>query len=109
MHTTVPAMAKVSVVAKIVAAPGKRDEVVDVLKDVVAATENEPGTLVYAMNVEKDSDVIWFFELYADEAALAAHGGSEAMKAAGPRLADKMGGRPEIIQLTPVVGKGLPL
>jgi quinol monooxygenase YgiN len=102
-------MAKVSVVAKLTAAPGKRDAVVDVLRDVVAATEKEAGTLVYAMNVEKDSEVIWFFELYADEAALAAHGGSEAMKAAGPRLADKLGGRPEIIQLTPVVAKGLPL
>ena len=102
-------MAKVSVVAKITAAPGKRDEVVDALKGVVAATEQEPGTLVYALNVEKDSDVIWFFELYTDEAALAAHGQSEAMKAAGPKLAGNLAGRPEIIQLTPVVAKGLPL
>jgi len=102
-------MPKVAVVAKLTAAPGKRDEVVDVLKDVVAATEQEAGTLVYAMNVEKDGDVIWFYELYTDEAALAAHGGSEAMKAAGPRLADKLGGRPEIIQVVPVVGKGIPL
>src|SRR5579871_5699398 len=102
-------MAKVAVVAKLTAAPGKRDEVVDVLREVVAGTDNEPGTLVYALNVEKDSDVIWFYELYTDEAALAAHGGSEAMKAAGPKLADKLGGRPEIIQVVPVVGKGIPL
>ena len=102
-------MPKVAVVAKLTAAPGKRDEVVDVLKDVVAATEQEAGTLVYAMNVEKDGDVIWFYELYTDEAALGAHGGSDAMKAAGPKLAGKLGGAPEIIQVVPVVGKGLPL
>jgi quinol monooxygenase YgiN len=102
-------MAKVSVVAKLTAAPGKRDAVVDALKDVVAGTEQEPGTLVYALNVEKDGDVIWFFELYTDEAALAVHGKSEAMKAAGPKLAGNLAGAPEIIQLTPVVAKGLPL
>jgi quinol monooxygenase YgiN len=102
-------MPKVAVVAKLTAAPGKRDDVVAVLRDVVAATDNEPGTIVYAMNVEKDCDVIWFYELYTDEAALAAHGGSEAMKAAGPKLADKLGGRPEIIQVVPVAAKGLPL
>jgi quinol monooxygenase YgiN len=102
-------MPKVAVVAKLTAAPGKRDEVVDVLKDVVAATEQEAGTLVYAMNVEKDGDVIWFFELYTDEGALGVHAGSDAMKASGPRLAGKLAGRPEIIQLTPVVAKGLPL
>jgi quinol monooxygenase YgiN len=102
-------MPKVSVVAKLTAAPGKRDAVVDALRDVVTATEQEPGTLVYALNVEQDSDVIWFFELYADEAALATHAQSEAMKAAGPKLAGNLAGRPEITQLTPVVAKGLPL
>src|SRR5580704_9498832 len=65
----VPPMAQVAVVAKITALPGKRDEVVDVLRDVVAATDDEPGTLVYAMNIDKgDDDVIWFYELYTDDA-----------------------------------------
>ena len=102
-------MAKVAVIAKITALPGKRDEVVEVLRDVVSATDAEAGTLLYAMNVDKgNDDVIWFYELYADEASFAAHGGSEAMKAAGGRLRDKAAGRPEIIMLDPVQGKGLP-
>ena len=104
-----PAMAQVAVVAKITALPGKRDEVVDVLRDVVAAAENEPGTLLYAMNVDKgDDDVIWFYELYTDDAAFGAHGGSEAMKEAGGKLRDKAAGRPEIRVLELVAGKGLP-
>ena len=103
-----PPMAQVAVVAKITALPGKRDEVVDVLRDVVAATDNEPGTLVYAMNVDKgDDDVIWFYELYTDDAAFGAHGG-DAMKAAGGKLRDKAAGRPEIRVLELVAGKGLP-
>ena len=102
-------MAQVAVIAKITALPGKRDEVVDVLRDVVSGTESEPGTLVYAMNVDKaDDDVIWFYELYTDEAALGVHGGGEVMKAAGGKLRDKAAGRPEIRVLELVQAKGLP-
>ena len=102
-------MSQVAVIAKITALPGKRDEVVAVLSEVAKATENEPGTLLYAMNIDKaEADVIWFYELYADDAALAAHGGSEAMKAAGGQLRDKAAGRPELHILELVTGKGLP-
>ncbi len=102
-------MAHIAVIAKITALPGMRDEVVDVLRDVVAGTEGESGTLVYAMNTDKaDDDVIWFYELYTDDAALAVHGGGEAMKAAGGRLRDKTAGRPELHVLDLVQAKGLP-
>jgi len=102
-------MAKVAAIAKITALPGKRDEIVEVLRDVVKGTESEPGTLVYAMNVDKaDDNVIWFYEVYTDDAALAAHGSSEVMKAAGGRLRDKAAGRPEIFLLDLVQAKGLP-
>ncbi|GAC1322051.1 MAG: putative quinol monooxygenase [Acidimicrobiales bacterium] len=102
-------MAKVAVIAKITALPGRRDEVVAILNEVVTATQDEPGTLFYAMNVDKaEDDVIWFYEVYADDAALAAHGGSEAMKAAGGQLRDKAAGRPELHVVELVGGKGLP-
>ncbi|HEY2430256.1 MAG TPA: putative quinol monooxygenase, partial [Acidimicrobiales bacterium] len=95
--------------ARITALPGKRDEVVAVLSEVVAAARDEPGTLLYAMNVDKaEEDVIWFYEVYADDAAMAAHGGSEAMKAAGGKLRDKAAGRPELHMLDLVDGKNLP-
>jgi quinol monooxygenase YgiN len=103
-------MPRLAVIAKITALPGMRDEVVAVLSDVVTAAKDEPGTLLYAMNVDKaDADVVWFYELYEDEAGLAAHGGSEAMKAAGGKLRDKAAGRPELHLLDLVDGVGLPL
>ena len=102
-------MARIAVIAKITALRGKREEVVEVLRDVVSGTDSEPGTLVYAMNTDKaDDDVIWFYELYSDDGALAAHGGGEAMKAAGGRLRDKTAGRPELHVLELVQAKGLP-
>jgi len=102
-------MANVAVIAKITALPGLRDEVVSVLSELVAAAKEEPGTLVYVMNIDKtDADVIWFYELYAGDEAFAAHGGSEAMKAVGGKLRDKAAGRPELHVLELVDGVGLP-
>ena len=100
---------KVAVIAKITALPGKRDEVVDVLQGLVDAVEKEEGTRFYAMNVDKaEADVVWFYEMYADDDAFAAHGGSEAMKEVGGKLRDKAAGRPELHILEVVAGKGLP-
>ena len=48
-----------------------------------------------------------FYELYTNEAALVAHGTSDAFKALGASLRDLAGGRPEMTLLTPVIGKGL--
>ena len=48
-----------------------------------------------------------FYELYENEAALVAHGSSDAFKALGASLRSVAGGRPEITRLTPIIGKGL--
>ena len=102
-------MARVALIAKMTAKEGKRDELVGVCRDLVAATESEPGTLLYSMNVSTtEPEVVWFYELYTDQDALGAHGGSDAMKAAGPALRDLLAGRPELQFLEPVTGKGLP-
>jgi quinol monooxygenase YgiN len=99
-------MTRVSIIAKMTAKEGQRDQLVEGLRKLVAATESEPGTLVYSLNVStKEPDVVWFYELYADQDAAKAHG--EAVRAA-PSLAEFMAGRPELHFLEPVVGKGLP-
>jgi quinol monooxygenase YgiN len=101
---------KLAVLAKFTALPGKREEIVAVMSEMVKVVQDEPGTLVYAMNTDKtDPDVIWFYEVYADQDALVAHGGSEAMKAAGGKLRDKAAGRPELTMLDLVDGKNVPI
>jgi quinol monooxygenase YgiN len=102
-------MAQVSLIAKMTAKEGKRSELVGLLQDLVRATEAEAGTLVYALNVSTtEPEVVWFYELYTDQDALLAHGGSDAMKAAGSGMAELLAGRPELQFLEPVVAKGLP-
>jgi quinol monooxygenase YgiN len=101
-------MSQPVVLAKLTAAEGKRDDLVAVLSDMVAHTHNEPGTLLYALHTSKDDDTtVWFYERYADEAALAEHSGSDTMKQLGPRLAGLIAGRPELIMLNDVVAKGI--
>jgi quinol monooxygenase YgiN len=102
-------MALVSLIAKMTAKEGQRDELVAAMQAIMSATESEPGTLVYAMNVSTtEPEDVWFYELYTDQDALVTHGGSEAMKAAGPRLGELLAGRPELYFMELAGGKGLP-
>jgi quinol monooxygenase YgiN len=99
---------KVAVFARIPAQPGKRDELVKALEALIDNANTEEGTLTYILHVdEKEPDVVFFYELYADQDALSAHGSSDRFKEIGKSLRDLAGGRPELQILTPVIGKGL--
>ena len=88
-------MAQVSVIAKLVAKAGKRDELVEQLGKLVTAAGDEPGTLVYSLNLSTtEPDVVYFFEMYADQDAFAVHGKSDAFKAAGAGIGPLLGARP---------------
>jgi quinol monooxygenase YgiN len=103
-------MSKPAAVAKLTATPGKREELITVLGELVDATAAEPGTEVYVLLRDTgDDDSVWFFELYSDKAALDAHSTSEAMKAIFPKLAGLVAGMPDIRAVEPVRAKGLDL
>ncbi len=101
-------MTKVALVAKMTAAEGKRDDLVEALGRLFDAVGVEEGTEVYALHLDAgDADVVWFYEVYRDMDSLTAHGTSDVMKAVGPELTSLMAGRPELTFLTPVRAKGL--
>ena len=101
-------MTKVALVARMTAAPGKRDELVDAVGALYEAVDGEEGTEIYALHLDAgNEDVVWFYELYRDMDALTAHGTSDAMKAMGARFASLLAGQPELTFLTPVRAKGL--
>ena len=103
-------MAQVAVLAKLTAAEGKADELAEVIRELVGAVgSGEPGTRIYAAHRDaSDPAVFWFYELYGDPDAAAAHSGGDALKAAGAKMAGLLGGRPEIHRLEPVAAHGLP-
>lgn len=103
-------MPRIAAIVKLTAQAGKRDELVSALKPLVDGVADEPGTLAYALHTSNsEDDVVWFYELYSDQAALDTHSSSDTMKAAMPALAGLLGGRPEMHYCTPVGGKGLDL
>ncbi|MGI8792917.1 MAG: putative quinol monooxygenase [Acidimicrobiales bacterium] len=103
-------MSKIAVMAKLTAAEGKGPELESVLSKMLTTVEGEDGTLVYALHRANDNaDVYWFYELYADDAALATHSSSDAMKEMFGALGGLLAGGAELIVSTPVGGKGIDL
>jgi quinol monooxygenase YgiN len=102
-------MAKIALIATLTAKPGRFDELVELVRGMVGEAVAEPGTEVYTANVsEADDGVVWMYELYADEEALAAHSSSDAMRRFVSALA--VVAEPDMVgrRLTLVAATGVP-
>ncbi len=99
-------MAKNSLIAKLVCAKGRNTEFEAELATLIEASNEEAGLEIYSVHRGVD-DVYWFFELYTDDAAVAAHGKGDAMGVAMAATGAFLAAPPEIHRLTPVVAKGL--
>lgn len=101
-------MSKVAIIAKLPAAEGKRDELAAAFHQAIRNAEAESGTERYILHKDlADENVLWVYEMYTDNDALNAHSSSEEFKALGAVLGPLMGGRPELMLLEPLAGKGL--
>jgi quinol monooxygenase YgiN len=89
------------------AAEGRRDEAVATLGKLVEAAESEPGTLQYVLHTDTaDPDVIWFYELYADQAGFEAHATSTTMAQVMGSLGGLLDGPADMRKLEIVRRKG---
>ncbi|HTW01802.1 MAG TPA: antibiotic biosynthesis monooxygenase family protein [Streptosporangiaceae bacterium] len=78
-------MSSVAIVARVTVKEGRAGEYVAAFAPLLRQAEEEPGTLIYAVNRSKDDPhVFWTNEVYADDAAFAAHSSSEVHAAAAP-------------------------
>lgn len=101
-------MSKVAVAVKLKIKAGQRDAFSEAVKPGLATAQGESGTLTYIFHHDGvDENVVWFYELYADQAAFQAHMGSDAFKEFSKSLANFVDGAPEFNFLTPIGGKGL--
>ena len=65
-------------VVKMRVAEGNEDEALATMRELAEATRQEPGCIHYiAVQSREDPRRFMFYEQYADEAALGAHGASE--------------------------------
>ncbi len=92
-----------AIIAKLNVAPGKGSEFEKVMLGLAKEVRaNEPGNKLYTLT-KNEAGEYFVLEIYDNEAALTAHGQSAHFKAAGPKFAGLMAGRPELQRLT-VVG-----
>ncbi len=75
---------------------------------IAAVATNEQGkALAYALHCSTtDPNLFLFYEQYADDVALAAHGTTDHMKAFGGKIRDLLAGRPEIERYESITGIG---
>lgn len=99
----------VSIIAKLTANEGQRDDLVAALQPMLAHVEaNEPDTLRYILMEDAgDANLLWLYEQYTSDEAVAAHSTSDVMKELGMATRPFAAARPEIIMCKPVGGKGL--
>ena len=89
----------VKVVAFVSVKPGHEDAFVEAARVCVVASRAEPGVLHYDLWRESDGEQRYVFnELYADDAAVAAHMASDHFKALGLAARDLAAARPTIIR-----------
>ena len=101
-------MSKVATIAKLVSKDGQRDALAKALEQGLANAAGEEGTIMYILHADvAEPNTLWFYELYRDDDARTAHATSDGMKALGPVVGPFMAGRPELIRLEPLGGKGL--
>jgi quinol monooxygenase YgiN len=100
-------MAHVAIVARVTVKEGRADEYLAAFTRLLEQAGNEPGTLIYTVSRSKDDPrVFWTTEVYADDAAFAAHRSSEAHAATEPLFTELIATADVMIGET-LMGKGL--
>ena len=101
-------MSKVAIAVKIRVKAGQRDAMTAAVQPGLATAQGESGTLTFLFHHDLvDENVVWFYELYEDDASAKAHSSSAAFATWSQSLAPFVYGAPEMSFLKPVGGKGL--
>lgn len=99
-------MPQIAVAARVRVKEGRGDEYLAAFAPLLEQAEQEPGTLLYVVQrSQNDPRVFWTSEIYADEAAFAAHSGSEVHAAATPVFTELIA-EADVIKGELVAGKG---
>ena len=85
---------------------GQRGALLRAFGPIVAAAEDEAGTVVYGVHEDNaEADVLWFYEEYTDDEAFATHRNSDTFARARPAIHALLAAPPEINLLTVVRAK----
>ena len=90
-------MARIVIFTRLTALAGRRDDLIASLESLADATNREPGAETFVLHAARDEpDVVLGYEVFRDDAALAAHQASGHVAAIGPTLVALLAAPPEI-------------
>ena len=90
-------MSKVVIFTRLIAKPGRRDELLAELTELGSATSAEPGNVQFVIHAARDEpDVVLGYEVFADDDAVVAHRATEPVRVAREQLEDLLAEPPEI-------------
>ena len=91
--------------ARFTAKLGKGGDVAAILEELVELVQREEGLQFYALHRGLDDpDIVWFYEIYADQSALDGHGKFPEFGQIFARIGDLTAGPPELIRAA-IVGQ----
>ncbi len=86
------------------AQPGRRDDLVRILRNYANTLDGEPGTTMFAVATDPgDEDAVWLWEQFADADAVSAHFQHDFFRALQLELEDLLVDAPAARPLTPVL------
>jgi quinol monooxygenase YgiN len=88
---------------QLTARPGRRDDVVHVLRNYLHTLDGEPGTTLITVALDpEEEDVVWAWEEFADAAAVQAHFEHDFFRALQLELAELLASPVLVRPMTPV-------
>ncbi len=93
-----------SVIATVRIRPGAEAEFEAIAKKLVAATNAEPGCLLYTLNKGEEPNAYVFMERYRDEEAVKAHRASDHFRSLGREMGAFMEGERSVLRMQEIAG-----
>jgi len=94
---------RIGILVRIPVLPGLRAAALDVLNRYVDDLDSEPGTEAFMVCVDpQDEDVVWLYEWFRDEAALADHRDAPLFQWLMSELPELVGENPGLMRLDPL-------
>jgi len=92
-----------SLIVRLTANEGMRPALLDMLNTYADGLAEEPGTEVFVVSMDpEDANIVWLYEIFADEEAENAHRASEGFARLMAEMPELLNGQPAVLRTVPL-------
>ena len=92
-----------SLMVRLTANEGMRPALLDMLNTYADGLAEEPGTEVFVVSMDpEDANIVWLYEIFADEEAENAHRASEGFARLMAEMPELLNGQPAVLRTVPL-------